>query len=801
MRNDFVPVRVGKVRYLRRGRYAKRCIDQAFESFRIPTGKTKPTLLKRAHYFERIVGDVKKSLNGEKDDSNFLRVILLTSLAYSLRDTYDAEILHRGSSRRNSRRMSSCSRRQSMVENLCPYENGVYVFRGRKNSESLQSLQSTCAEGRRRLSVMGMLVADKINYAMRTDLAREEANISTTPEPKQQAAVSETESRPQSQAEIIEIVDSVEEKGETQESTEQSEPKIEEPVEEEVDKSVTQVLLRRPSNPEVDVEVAVTMDRDKIKELVTTEISLERQLENVQSQLMALKQLPSEIERHLKVVSEQLHKIMELSGVEHDRIAKEEEEERAASVLAERENEEQNREDEEAQKQLQEQEEQQRHEDEHRTYDVEDGRQSANSGSSSWAPNLASLDEDLLTNTESKELEISVKSDKDDGSSVKKYIVSYESKVIEETKAAKRSRDPSPAHRQGRKRSRELWQPQARQLELTYGRRWRCPNDFFNDDMIADVLSSQAEVIRGRAMGVNFKKFEKAKALPNYDHLMASSVYKMIHKMEVEPKKGIPARPSRVVAAEDIIERVNYENASSRSCFEGAMRTCACIRFKAYFRSNRKPLHAFEKYVNTWYRTYTREEEPVHRLPMNESISLTGSCRFMSSSCVQDMIRSYETNFFVPCAFFYLLIYQNMRPSQLQQRVHRFRMGVARAFVAVETMMPRVAVDVVHSSSTTLTRLLDRIMCSMTQRTIYALAAFYIPYLISVHRPRAASGEVREFQKGGYTARSRVLQHRSRGVDLPSRSPEINETSALCLCTTACPESLYTLDEYDVDLT
>ncbi|KAL7305886.1 hypothetical protein TKK_0001892 [Trichogramma kaykai] len=172
IRNDFVPVRAGKVRYLRRGKYAKRFIDQAFESFRIPTGKTKPTLLKRAHYFERIVGDVKKSLNGEKDDSNFLRVILLTSLAYSLRDTYDAEILHRGSSRRNSRRMSSCSRRQSMVENLCPYENGVYVFRGRKNSESLQSLQSTCAEGRRRLSVMGMLVADKINYAMRTDLAR-----------------------------------------------------------------------------------------------------------------------------------------------------------------------------------------------------------------------------------------------------------------------------------------------------------------------------------------------------------------------------------------------------------------------------------------------------------------------------------------------------------------------------------------------------------------------------------------------------------------------------------------------------
>jgi len=39
-------------------------------------------------------------------------------------------------------------------------------------------------------------------------------------------------------------------------------------------------------------------------------------LENVQQQLLALKQLPSEIENHLKIVSEQLHKIMELSGVQ-----------------------------------------------------------------------------------------------------------------------------------------------------------------------------------------------------------------------------------------------------------------------------------------------------------------------------------------------------------------------------------------------------------------------------------------------------------------------------------------------------
>lgn len=64
-------------------------------------------------------------------------------------------------------------------------------------------------------------------------------------------------------------------------------------------------------------DLAAKVDKEKIKELVSTEINLERQLENVQRQLLALKQLPSEIESHLKIVSEQLQKIMELSGVQN----------------------------------------------------------------------------------------------------------------------------------------------------------------------------------------------------------------------------------------------------------------------------------------------------------------------------------------------------------------------------------------------------------------------------------------------------------------------------------------------------
>ncbi|XP_043468093.1 titin-like isoform X2 [Leptopilina heterotoma] len=319
------------------------------------------------------------------------------------------------------------------------------------------------------------------------------------------------------------------------------------------------------------------LDEQKLKELVSTEISLEKQLESVQKQLLALKQLPSEIENHLRIVSEQLYKIMELSGIRNEkegsccRYFKEEED------LSKREEE----------RRKQKIDDLECHcirelgpgDDSPQQSRASDGRRSKLSDTEA-IPEIVEPDYD--GEPDSGELEISIKSTEEDENTVKKYIVSYESKVEKMTRDAVKSRDPSPIttqragshiedyepdpnkdpkeqlidelkHKQGRKRSQELW-PQAKQLELTYGRRWRCTNDFFNDDMIAEVLSSQAEVLRGKTLGVNFKKFEKT-ALPNFDHLMSSSVYKMIHKMEEEPKKGIPARPSKVTAAEDVLER------------------------------------------------------------------------------------------------------------------------------------------------------------------------------------------------------------------------------------------------------
>lgn len=77
-----------------------------------------------------------------------------------------------------------------------------------------------------------------------------------------------------------------------------------------------QTVVEEDSSVATTNPVVAKANNEKIKQLVSTEISLEQQLENVQRQLFALKQLPSEIENHLKIVSEQLHKIMELSGVQ-----------------------------------------------------------------------------------------------------------------------------------------------------------------------------------------------------------------------------------------------------------------------------------------------------------------------------------------------------------------------------------------------------------------------------------------------------------------------------------------------------
>lgn len=43
--------------------------------------------------------------------------------------------------------------------------------------------------------------------------------------------------------------------------------------------------------------------------------------------------------------------------------------------------------------------------------------------------------------------------------------------------------------------------PAERPVVLPGGRKWRCPRDAYNEDYIAEVISSQAELINGSTLG------------------------------------------------------------------------------------------------------------------------------------------------------------------------------------------------------------------------------------------------------------------------------------------------------------
>ncbi|KYN05783.1 PDZ and LIM domain protein Zasp [Cyphomyrmex costatus] len=508
---------------------------------------------------------------------------VLSSVLRSTGDYVSSEVFHR-----RSRRLSRSSRRESVSFAASTLWGGLknfnlpwFSFRiTKKSTEHIgnceEKVDSEIELDNRRLSFVPTILYQGITNRIGIDFTKLVVYaFTTTPATQEFVCRAEQEgksdSRPVSKAE--EIREKKDDEIDEDEAKERPESK-EEDRPESCKARLTQdeqTVAEEDSSVSTSDPVAVKINNEKIKQLVSTEISLEQQLESVQRQLFALKRLPSEIENHLKIVSEQLHKIMELSGVQRSL---------GNGNGGCRESSEENMSRQKEEEELKKQEEDTDEEDEEftETYDyIEEIACLERRTSSRSTPQVIepSDDEGEMEEEEAemKELDgmISVKSADEEGSRVKKFIVSYETKVLKSPSPAPShgSFEPDPklspkdqviqelqqrVHKKGKKHSQELW-PQAKQLELTQGRRWRCPNDFFNDEMIAEVLSCQAEVIRGKAMGVNFKKYEKTN-LPNYDYLMNSSVYKMIHKMEREPKRGIPARPAKVNAAEDIIERV-----------------------------------------------------------------------------------------------------------------------------------------------------------------------------------------------------------------------------------------------------
>ncbi|XP_062526913.1 uncharacterized protein LOC105841935 isoform X1 [Bombyx mori] len=94
--------------------------------------------------------------------------------------------------------------------------------------------------------------------------------------------------------------------------------------------------------------------------------------------------------------------------------------------------------------------------------------------------------------------------------------------------------------------------PEDRPVVLPGGKRWRGPRDVYNERAIEETLNAQLEVIRGKAMGINFMKYEKPPV--SLDHLQHSEVYKLIHDEEQTPLRRVELL-TPVIAEEDYRER------------------------------------------------------------------------------------------------------------------------------------------------------------------------------------------------------------------------------------------------------
>ncbi|XP_038220391.1 uncharacterized protein LOC119838503 isoform X1 [Zerene cesonia] len=84
------------------------------------------------------------------------------------------------------------------------------------------------------------------------------------------------------------------------------------------------------------------------------------------------------------------------------------------------------------------------------------------------------------------------------------------------------------------------------------------------EQALSETLAAQAEVIQGKAIGVNFKKYEKPP--PPLDHLQHSEVYKAIHDMDQKPLKKVELlKPA--IAASDYVERLRSVSPSPAKTF------------------------------------------------------------------------------------------------------------------------------------------------------------------------------------------------------------------------------------------
>ncbi|XP_034232945.1 synaptopodin 2-like protein isoform X4 [Thrips palmi] len=126
--------------------------------------------------------------------------------------------------------------------------------------------------------------------------------------------------------------------------------------------------------------------------------------------------------------------------------------------------------------------------------------------------------------------------------------------------------------------------PLPRPIVLPGGRKWRTVADAFNEDFIAETLTSQAEVLLGKALGnrrlsntfpaliheraeinescygcgrINFLKYSH-----KHDNLKNSAVYRMVHGLDDKPALPIADRPEKMQAVNDYYEAAARQSAA-----------------------------------------------------------------------------------------------------------------------------------------------------------------------------------------------------------------------------------------------
>ncbi|XP_060808144.1 titin [Amyelois transitella] len=284
-----------------------------------------------------------------------------------------------------------------------------------------------------------------------------------------------------------------------------------------------------------------------VQNMVDPNASLEQQLAQMRAQLAALAQLPGVIQQTLEMVTRQLSQLTHQESVsiqscqESRQLAIEQSQECVETEVTDNQGTMISEETGDVQM-----EEQNENEQTHMT--VEEVNET---------PSLTQEEMEKLKKEEEEMLEEQRRIEKQKKEMMEQMRQDQESRQVKQ-RPTPRVGKPKPVFGNG---------DQERPMVLPGGRKWRGPKDAYNEQFIAETLSAQAEIIKGKAKGfvmsyesdllpyderINFLKYEKPPV--SLDHLQHSDVYKLVHNMDQTPVRRVDML-TPVVAEADYREK------------------------------------------------------------------------------------------------------------------------------------------------------------------------------------------------------------------------------------------------------